>query len=88
MHTPRTTDEIVAEIIALEDLIPTGPHSYATSEKIRASREALNGDIDVTAPEFAEDYLPDQQACILDALAWERGENARAPSAAFVPLCR
>ena len=76
----RTPEEIQAEIAALKALKPVGRWAYATARKIRACIHELEGDIDMTAPEFTDETDEDLKSVIMDAHSWKSGEMESKPS--------
>jgi DNA-directed RNA polymerase specialized sigma54-like protein len=85
MKKPTDT-QIAAEIAALKKLKPVGPFARKTAETIAVVIDALDGQIDETAPEFSE-LTDDQQMAAVDAMRWKNGYIAAKPTADWDGLC-
>lgn len=82
---PKTHEEILAEIKALEACKAYAPHYTRFGEdnhrKIDLQIEFLKGNIDMTADEW-NDFSEDEQSAIFEAESWKEGQSDEASIAA------
>lgn len=84
--TPRTPEEIAAEISALRALKPCGPWARRTAESIALQIDMLEGNIDTTADEFVCELTEEQQLLVCDVQTWMDGGNDEKPSEGWETL--
>jgi len=82
----KTEHEIATEVAALRKLKPRGLWRAKTERSIEIQIEALLGQIDDTADEFAIELNEEQQDIAIQAINWRDGTGNDQPSTGWGEL--
>lgn len=82
----KTEHEIATEVAALRKLKPRGLWRAKTERSIEIQIEALQGQIDTTAPEFEADFSEEEEDTAIQAINWLDGTGSEQPSTGWGEL--
>lgn len=80
-----TTQDIAAEIAALEALVPAGRFKEKTAASIELEIACLRGEVDETTEEFRD--MDEEQSDVYNSCrAWKDGQSKNRPSVGWIGL--